>query len=275
MKVQVNTLPKSDVSTMTTLPRLFDSHAHLNDPRFSPDLSQVLQRARDAGICGIINVGFDLGSSRLAVEQVASEPDFYAAVGVHPHDAADVDETCLDAIERLAGNERVVAIGETGLDYFRNLAPPQVQRTAFEQFIALAGRLGLPLIVHCREAHTDVLKVLDASIQPGQTVIMHCFAGDMQFAEKCLERDFYLGISGTVTYPKSTVLRQVAACCPDHRILLETDCPWLPPQPYRGKRNEPAFVCHVAETVATERGLSTVEIAALTAANAQQAFGLR
>lgn len=254
--------------------QLIDSHAHVNDSRFSPDLPQVLQRAQDAGVSTIINVGYDLGSSLVAVDMAGEHAELFAAVGIHPHDAADVNDEALQALRDLADNPRVVAIGETGLDFFRNLAPPDLQRNAFERFIGLAGQLHKPLIVHCREAQSEVLKVLDANLSPGQTVIMHCFAGGLEFAEKCLQRDFYLGMAGTVTYPKSHVLREVAETCPANRLLIETDCPWLPPQSHRGQRNEPAYVKLVAETVATARGVTVEEIAAMTSANARAAFGL-
>lgn len=253
---------------------LIDSHAHLNDSRFSTDLPQVLERAREAGVGTIINVGYDLGSSRLAAEMADEHADLHAAVGVHPHDADEVDDDALQTLRELAANPKVVAIGETGLDFFRNLSPPQLQRGAFERFIALAVAVDKPLIVHCREAQSEVLKVLDANLQPAQTVIMHCFAGGLEFAEQCLERGFYLGMAGTVTYPKAHVLREVAAMCPDERLLIETDCPWLPPQGHRGQRNEPAYVRLVAETIAEARGASVEEIAALTAASAREAFGL-
>jgi TatD DNase family protein len=254
--------------------QLIDSHAHLNDSRFSPDLPQVLQRAREAGLIAIVNVGFDLGSSRLAVSMAEEHADLYAAVGVHPHDASDLDDEALSLLRRLADSPKVVAIGETGLDFFRNLSPPPVQRKAFERTIQLAAELGKPLIVHCREAQDEVLQVLDASLAPGQTVIMHCFAGGVEFAEQCLQRGFYLGLAGTVTYPKAHALREVAALAPPDRLLIETDCPWLPPQGHRGERNEPAYVLQVAEVVAKEREVSVEEAAAITAANAQRVFGL-
>jgi TatD DNase family protein len=254
--------------------QIIDSHAHLNDSRFSPDRAAVLQRAREAGVGAIINVGFDLGSSRLAVEMAEEHADLYAAVAVHPHDASDVNGEALKTLRELARNPRVVAIGESGLDFFRNLSPPPVQRKAFEQFIGLSADGGKPLIVHCREAQDEVLKVLDGNLTPAQTVIMHCFAGGVEFAEQCLQRGFYLGMAGTITYPKAHLLREVAAMAPAERLLVETDCPWLPPQGHRGERNEPAYVLKVVETVAVARAISVEEAGALTATNARIAFGL-
>lgn len=253
---------------------LIDSHAHLNDERFSPDLPQVLQRGREAGLAAIVNVGYDLASSRLAVAMAREQDDLYAAVGIHPHDAADAADEALQVLRVLAGEPKVVAVGETGLDFFRNLSPPPVQRQAFARFINLAAELGKTLIVHCREAQDEILQVLDENLSPEQTVVMHCFAGDLHFAEACLQRGFYLGMAGTVTYPKSMVLREVAAMVAPDRLLLETDCPWLPPQKHRGQRNEPAYVALVAQTVAAARDMAVEELAALTAANARAAFRL-
>ncbi|MEN6401545.1 MAG: TatD family hydrolase [Armatimonadia bacterium] len=254
--------------------RLFDSHCHLNDPKLGADLPEVLRSARAAGLVGMMVVGYDLVSSQFAADIAAREGDCWAAVGLHPHDASDADEALLAQLRELAGQPRVKAIGETGLDYFRNLSPRPDQRRAFEAFIGMSAELGLPLIVHCREAQEDVLEVLDANRQAGQTVVMHCFAGGVAFAEECLQRGFYLGLAGTITYPKSFALRQVAKEAPLERLLIETDAPWLPPQAYRGKRNEPAYVALVAETVAEERGMTVEEIGEATERNAREAFGV-
>jgi len=251
---------------------MFDSHAHLNDSRFAADRPEVLQHAREAGLNGFVVVGYDLPSSQVALQLAEQEPDIWSAVGVHPHDAADVTPEVLDDLRNLAAHERVVAIGESGLDYYRNLSPPPVQREVFAQFIGLAQELGLPLIVHCREAQEDCLRVLDEHRDPGQTVIMHCFAGGMDFARQCLERGFYLGLAGTITYPKAFALRKIAAEAPLEQLLIETDCPWLPPQGHRGQRNEPAHVRQVAEVVARERGMNVDEIASQTEGNTRRAF---
>lgn len=254
--------------------QLIDSHAHLNDPRFAPDRPAVLDRARAAGLIGLVNVGFDLPSSRLAVELAQREPDCWAAVGVHPHDAEDVTEAVLAEVRDLAAAPRVVAIGEAGLDYYRDLSPRAVQRQVFARFIELAGELGKPLVVHCREAQADCLAVLDEHRVAEQKIIMHCFAGDVRFARQCTQRGFWLGLTGTLTYPKAHVLREVAARMPTDRLLVETDCPWLPPQSHRGERNEPAYVVQVAERLAEERGLTCEQVSELTIANTQAAFNL-
>lgn len=253
---------------------MFDSHAHLNDSRFAADRPEVLARARAAGLHGCVIVGYDLPSSQVALQLAEAEPDLWCAVGVHPHDADAVTPALLDGLRDLAGHARVVAIGETGLDYYRNLSPPTVQRQAFVAFITLAQELALPLIVHCREAQDDCLAVLDAHRDPGQTIVMHCFAGEMAFARQCLERGFLLGLAGTITYPKAFALRQVAAEAPLEQLLIETDCPWLPPQGYRGQRNEPAYVRHVAQVIAQERGLDVEAVSTQTEQNARRAFGI-
>ena len=259
---------------------MFDSHAHLNDDKFAADRPAVLARARAADVHGCVVVGYDFPSSQAALKLAEQEPDLWCAVGVHPHDAADVTPALLDNLRELARHERVVAIGESGLDYYRNLSPPPVQREVFAQFIHLARELARPLIVHCRAqthsvcAQEDCLQVLDEHREAGQTVIMHCFAGGLEFATECLQRGFVLGLAGTITYPKASALREVAAEAPLAQLLIETDCPWLPPQQYRGQRNEPAYVRHVAEVVARERGLDVEKVAARTEENARRAFGL-
>lgn len=253
---------------------LIDSHAHLNDPRFAPDRPAVLERARLAGVTGIINVGYDLASSRLAVEIAKMEPDCWAVVGVHPHDAQDVNADSLGELRSLAEEAKVVGIGESGLDYYRHLSPPDVQQRVFARFIRLASDLDLPLVVHCRDAQDDVLRLLDEHTTGTQRVIMHCFAGGVAFAQACVDRGYWLGLAGTLTYPKSHALRAAAASMPADRLLVETDCPWLPPQGHRGQRNEPAYVAEVAERLAVTRGLTIREVGELTAANTCAAFDL-
>ncbi|NPV48987.1 MAG: TatD family hydrolase [Armatimonadetes bacterium] len=253
---------------------LIDSHAHLNDPRFAPDRPAVLERARLAGVTGIINVGYDLPSSRLAAEMAEREPDCWAVVGVHPHDAALVNDSVLADLRNMAQGSKVVGIGESGLDYFRNLAPPEVQQQVFARFIHLAADLDLPLVVHCRDAQDDVLRLLDEHATGEQRVIMHCFAGGLSFARACVDRGYWLGLAGTLTYPKAHGLREVAATVPPDRLLVETDCPWLPPQGHRGQRNEPAYVAEVAERLAVVRGLTIQAVGEMTAANVAAAFGL-
>jgi TatD DNase family protein len=254
--------------------QFFDSHCHLNDDRFSPDLPAVLSRARAAGVTGMLVVGYDLPTSRLACELAAREPDCYAAVGLHPHDASHFDEAACQALRELTRQPKVVALGETGLDYYRDHSPREVQREVFAQLISLAGEARLPLVIHSREAATDTLAILDDHRQPDQTVIMHCFSGSHQFAEACVQRGFYLGLAGPLTFPNSRRLRALAALIPPSQTLIETDCPWLAPQAHRGQRNEPAYVTEVAATLAEIRQIALTDVAATTTQNARQALNL-
>jgi len=253
---------------------LIDTHAHLQDPRFAADLDAVLQRARAAGVSQIINIGCDLPSSRVVVNMAEKHRGLWATVGVHPHEAAKADEQALAELIELARHPRVVAIGETGLDFYRNLSPPEAQERVFRSQIGVASQLGKPLVVHTREAADEVLAILADEVPPDLDVVMHCFSGSREFADECLKRGYLLGIGGPVTYPKADRLRSIVAEAPLEQLLLETDCPHLPPQPHRGQRNEPAYVRLVGERVAELRGMPLGELAAATTANAVRVFGL-
>ena len=252
--------------------RLIDSHAHLNFPQFDADREAVIARARKAGLVAILNVGTDLASSRTAVK-LAEKYDFlYAAVGVHPHDARTLTPTVLDELRRLARHPKVVAIGEIGLDYYRDLSPRPMQQWAFADQLALAAELGLPVVVHSREAHDDVLATLQGWDGVG---VLHSYSAGPERLEEVLELGFYIGISGPVTFPKANRLRAVAAAVPLERLLVETDCPYLTPVPHRGRRNEPAYVQYVVEAVARARETSPKAVARATADNARRLFGMR
>jgi TatD DNase family protein len=254
--------------------RLIDTHAHLTDDRFAGDLPDVLQRAQEAGLCAVINAGFDLASSQRAVALAASVPMVYAAVGIHPHEASAMDIHVLEEIRRLAGSGKVVAVGEIGLDYYYNHAPRQRQQETLRAQLGLARELKLPVIVHDREAHGDILSILQEEPPGSLAGVMHCFSGDRAFAARCLELGLYISIAGPVTFKKASELADVAAYVPADRLLLETDAPYLAPVPYRGRRNEPAYVMAVAQQVAQIRQVGTEELAAMTTANAIRLFGL-
>ncbi|MFI5267960.1 MAG: TatD family hydrolase, partial [Chloroflexota bacterium] len=196
----------------------------------------------------------------------------FATAGLHPHDAKDFTPALMDEIRRLARDGKLVAIGECGLDFYRNLSPPEAQREAFVAQIELAKETGLPLVIHDRDAHESVVELLASHGARGG--VMHCFSGDWELAKRCLDLGFYISIAGPVTYPKNEVLRDVAARVPADRIVVETDCPYLTPAPFRGKRNEPALVRLVAEEVARVRGVSDEEAFELTSRNARELFGL-
>jgi len=257
-----------------TPPDLFDTHAHLHFPEFAGDLDAVLERARAAGVRRMLTIGTDVATSRAAVALAAREPDVWAAVGIHPHEAASADDTALAEIERLASDARVVAIGETGLDFFRNLAPPEAQERAFRAQLGLARRTGKPVLVHCRDAHEQTLALLAAGNVRERGGIMHCFSGDLGIARRCLDLGLLISLAGPVTYPKPGALPEVARVIPSDRLVVETDCPYLPPQPYRGKRNEPAYVAITAARVAELRGEPLADLAARMSENARALFRL-
>jgi TatD DNase family protein len=246
----------------------------LDDARFAPDLPAVLDRARQAGVRRIVTVGTGLASCEAAIALAQRYPGFvWASVGIHPHDAAGANEAALARLEELAKSPGVAAIGETGLDYHYDRSPRDAQRAAFESQIRIALRLNLPVVVHCREADEHCLAILQAHAGRGLRGVMHCFAGDRPRAEALIEIGFFISFAGPLTFPNAGGLRETARRLPMDRLLIETDCPYLAPQPVRGRRNEPAFVRHVAEALAALRGMAADEAAAQTAANAERLFG--
>ncbi|MBI4637063.1 MAG: TatD family hydrolase [Candidatus Rokubacteria bacterium] len=249
-------------------PDLFDTHAHLHFPQFASDLDAVLARAREAGVRRMLTIGTDVETSRAAVALAVQEPDVWAAVGVHPHDAAGADDPAFDAIERLAGGERVVAIGEIGLDFFRNLSPRDAQERVLRRLLGVARRMGKPALIHCREAHDAALEILAAEKVGEAGGIMHCFSGDTALARRCLDLGLVISLAGPVTYPKARALGEVARFVPADRLVIETDCPFLPPEPHRGKRNEPAYLRLTAARVAELRGERLESMAARLTATA-------
>lgn len=249
--------------------QLIDTHAHLDDDTFDPDREQVIQDAQQAGLCSIINVGTNLASSKRSIELAESHKIIWAAVGLHPHDAATLNEDIWKEFVSLVRHKKVVAIGEVGLDYYRMLSPTDIQQTVFRRFIRLAKEMSLPVIVHSRDAHEDTLQILKQE-QPEKGVL-HAFSGDMEVLKAGLGLGFYISITGTVTFKKSTIAPLINLI-PQNRLLLETDCPYLTPHPYRGKRNQPAYVQFVAEKVAEILRLDVKEVIRITTINAQQLF---
>ena len=252
---------------------LIDTHAHLQMKDYDNDRDEVIDRAAEAGVHYIINVGLNLPSSRQAVKLAEEHENLYAAAGVHPHDAKLLDAKTLDALRDLAGHPKVVAIGEMGLDYYRDLSPRPVQRSAFEKQLCLAEEVGLPVIVHNRDAHADTLEILQRHADRVRGV-MHCFSGDEDFADNCIQMGLYISFAGPVTYRKSYQLREVAAHVQWDKFFVETDCPYLAPQFRRGKRNEPSYVKAVAKKIAEIRRTTFPEIARITTANVKALFGI-
>lgn len=251
---------------------LIDTHAHLDFPEFAGVLQGILERARNAGVLEVVTIGIDLVSSRKAVELSQSHSEIYATVGIHPHGAFALKAEDREALEALAGQERVLAIGEMGLDYYRDRQPRAIQRKCFRQQLEIACRTGLPAVFHVREAHADFLEIVQDYAGSLAGGVLHCFSGDWAVAEHCLEMGFYLSVPGTVTFPKAEVLQGVVREAPLNRLLTETDAPYLAPVPHRGKVNEPAFVLHTAIKIAELRRCALEEVAQQTTANARMVF---
>lgn len=260
---------------------LVDTHCHLMLDSFQPDLDQVLDRARNAGVQRIVVPGIDLKSSRRALDLAEATPGVYAAVGVHPHETESWSAESADELRAMAASAAVVAIGETGLDYYRDLSPRTAQLTALREQLYLAAEMRLPVIVHNRESTDDLLAELSrwADELPNElasrTGVLHAFSADRESAKTATELGFYLGVAGSITYPNADDRRQVTAAVPADRLLIETDAPYMAPQAERGKRNEPAFVRFVAEALADVKSSSLNEVAESTTANASNLFGWR
>ena len=254
---------------------LVDTHSHVDARQFASDREAVIAAALEAGIGMLVDPGCDLPSSRAAVDLAAAHPgQVFAAVGIHPHDASTSTDEALAELRALAGQHDVVAIGETGLDYYRMLSPREQQLRSLERQVALARELDLPIILHNRESHADLMALLREHAQ-GLRGVFHCFSGDRQMAEDCLAfPGFYLSFAGPLTYRANTALAEVAAWAPLERVLVETDSPYLTPHPFRGRRNEPKHVALVAAKLAELRGLSLTEIGEITTRNARALFGL-
>src|SRR5579871_5134970 len=251
---------------------LIDTHAHLFDDRFRSDLPAVLKRAAEAGVERAVCIGIDRESSLESVRLANQFPILVAAVGVQPNHAAEAQPGDWDEIVKLAETEpRVVAIGETGLDRYWDRTPFAVQEEFFARHVELARRLGKPFVIHCREAEADVVKALRAEFEKHGPIraVMHSFTGDLATAKACLEMGLYVSFAGMVTYPSAQNLRDVAKEVPLDRLLVETDCPYLAPQPVRGKRNEPAYVAHTAALLAEVKGVSVSVIEEHTTRNAK------
>ncbi len=253
---------------------LVDSHAHLDNDQFKDDLDQVLKNADEAGVKQILTIGCDLQSSAKSVALAGSYSCIHAAVGIHPHDATEATPEGLALLETLASAPKVVAIGEIGLDFYRDRSPRDQQREAFRQQIKLARSCDKPIIVHDRDAHAEVLQILREEGAEQVGGVLHCFSGDLEMAKACLDLGFYLSFTGNITYPKNEGLREVVAGIPIDRILIESDCPYLSPQPFRGKRNEPAYVKLTAEKIAEIKNLTLADVSRVTNRNAYDLFGI-
>ena len=249
---------------------IFDSHAHYDDEAFDSDRDTLLEELPNRGICNLINCGADLDSSRASVELAGKYPYIYAAVGIHPECAKDAPVDYLQQLEELAAKEKVVAVGEIGLDYhFEENAPKDVQKAIFENQILLAQKAGLPIIVHDRDAHGDTMELLRKHKPKG---VVHCFSGSVEMAEECIRLGLYIGLGGAVTFKNARVPVAVAAAIPLDRMLMETDCPYMAPVPFRGKRNDSTLIAYTAARIAEIRGTTAEEILKASRRNAEILF---
>lgn len=253
--------------------KLVDTHCHLDFPDFDQDRKQVIERARNQGLDYIINIGSSIEGSKKSLE-LSQQYDFiYAAVGLHPHEADKFNQQTKDVLEELARKDKVVAIGETGLDYYKNYSKAENQKSLFISLIQLAKDLSLPLVIHNRQAQEDVLRILKQALP--QKAVVHCFSGDERFLKECLELGLFISFTCNITYKKAQGLRALVKLVPLDRLMLETDAPFLPPEGFRGKRNEPLYVKYLAQEVAKIKEISVDEVARVTTENAREFFKLK
>lgn len=253
---------------------LFDTHVHLNAEQFEEDVEEAIQRAKEAGVSRMVVVGFDRPTITRAMELVEQHEALYAAVGWHPVDAIDMKDEDLVWIEELASHPKVVALGEMGLDYHWDKSPKDVQKDVFRRQIRLAKKVKLPIVIHNRDATQDIVDILKEEKAADVGGIMHCFSGSAETALECVKMNFYISLGGPVTFKNAKKPKEVAQAVPLDKLLIETDCPYLAPHPYRGKRNEPAYVKLVAEEIAALKNVSYEEVAEATMRNANRLFQL-
>ena len=250
-----------------------DTHAHLD--LIEQETGKVISAAEQAGVSPVITIGINLASSTEAVRHSRSFDSVYAAVGIHPNDTSNMTVEDIDRLEEIArSDDRIVAIGETGLDYYRDRSPAERQKDAFRAHIRLARRLGMALIVHDRQAHDDTLEILKEEKAEETRVVMHCFSGNLDMLREVLSRGYFVSFAGPITFKKSQAARKVASLVPDDRLLAETDAPFLSPEPFRGKPNTPERVRLVASELARTRGVTTDEMAGILTENTERAFGI-
>ncbi|ENQ3080791.1 TatD family hydrolase [Bacillus sp. WLY-B-L8] len=254
---------------------LFDTHSHLNAEQFKEDLQEVIARMKEVGVSYTVVVGFDEMTIKKAIELAETYDFIYAAVGWHPVDAIDMTEEHLKWLEELAAHPKVVALGEMGLDYHWDKSPKEVQKEVFRKQIKLARKVNLPIIIHNRDATQDIVDILKEENASEVGGIMHCFSGSVEVAKQCVEMNFLISLGGPVTFKNAKKPKEVAMEIPMEQLLIETDCPYLTPHPFRGKRNEPSYVKLVAEEIAKLKGLSYEEVAVKTTENAKKLFGIQ
>jgi TatD DNase family protein len=253
---------------------LVDSHAHLEMPDFKKDLEAVIQRAKESGIGYIFTVGTEKRDWKRALEIANSHPSVYAILGVHPHNAKEIDGETYPALQELCRDERVKAYGEIGLDFYRNLSPRDIQLKRFREQIGFAKEQGLPIVVHDREAHQETLEILRSEKASECGGIIHCFSGDYEMAKACMDMGFYISIPGSITFNNAERFREIVKKLPLDSLLVETDAPFLTPIPFRGKRNEPSYVRYTAQKVAEIKKVPFEKVAEITSKNALRVYRL-
>jgi TatD DNase family protein len=254
---------------------LIDSHAHLEMPEFRRDLTEVIERAKASGVEYIFTVGTEKKDWTRALEIAHLSPSVYAILGVHPHNAKEIDEETYRTLRKLCADEKVRAFGEIGLDFYRNRSPQDVQLRRFREQIQLAKDLSLPIVVHDREAHQETLEILKSEKAEEYGGIIHCFSGDYEMAEECIEMGFYISIPGTITFKNAEGFQEIIKRLPLESLLIETDAPFLAPVPFRGKRNEPSYVRYTAQKVAEIKKVSFEKVAEVTTENALHVYRLK
>jgi TatD DNase family protein len=255
---------------------IIDTHCHLADAKFRDDVEAVIARASAAGVAQIISVGAigPIENDRLTVEIAERHPDVFAVIGVHPHDAKDCTPERIAQLRGLAASKKVVAIGESGLDFHYMHSSPASQEASLRAHLALAAELGLPIVIHCRDAERRLVEIVRETGIPPRGGVIHCFTGDADAAREFLALGFCISFSGIITFKNSAPIRDAAAIVPDDRVMVETDSPYLAPEPYRGKRNEPSYVTRTLEMLANLRRVDTASLGAQVIANAARVFKL-
>lgn len=253
---------------------LIDSHSHLEMAEFRRDLKEVIQRAKASGVEYVFTVGTEKEDWNRALEIAHSHPSVYAILGVHPHNAREIDEETYSTLRKLCTDDKVRAYGEIGLDFYRNRSPRDVQIERFREQIQLAKELGLPIVVHDREAHKETLEILKSERAEEDGGIIHCFSGDYEMAKECIEMGFYISIPGTITFKNAGGSQEIIERLPLQSLLIETDAPFLAPVPFRGKRNEPSYVRYTAQKVAEIKNVSFEKVAEVTTENALRVYRL-
>jgi TatD DNase family protein len=253
---------------------LIDSHAHLEMPEFKRDLEAVIQRAQDSGVGYIFTVGTEKRDWKRTLEIANSHPSIYVILGVHPHNAKEIDDKTYPILRELCRDRKVKGYGEIGLDFFRNLSPRDVQLKRFREQVGLAKELQLPIVVHDREAHQETLEILKSEKAEECGGIIHCFSGDYEMAKECIDMGFFISIPGSITFKNAERFREIVKRLPLESLLVETDAPFITPEPFRGKRNEPSYVKYTAQKVAEIKKVSFEKVAEVTTENALQIFKL-